>query len=80
LFPPAANAHLGVDVGGEARRQPEAFTRDGTEALERESDLVFSGPELRDDETAFTVGDGRALLLDQHRAGGGDSDARQHGA
>ena len=47
---------------------------------ERERHGVDAGPQLGQPVLAAIVGDGRADLLDERRAGGLDGDAGQHGA
>ena len=75
-----ADRELGVDRGGERRRQRDALALDGAEAGQAKRHGVLAGPEIDNPVAAGVVGDGGACSLDQRRAGSLHGDARQHGA
>jgi hypothetical protein len=60
-----ADAHLGVNLGGERACQHDAFALHRVEAAEREGHGVGAGHEIDDLKLAATVADRRADLFDQ---------------
>ena len=60
--------------------QLDAFAPDGAEARQRERHRIGAGPQIDDAVLARVVGDDRADLFDQRRAGGFDRHARQDAA
>ena len=71
---------LGIDGGGEARRQRDTFALDGTESGKRERHRVRPRVEIDDLVDALAVGDGRSHLFNQRRTRGFNRDARKHRA
>ena len=72
--------HVGVECGGEGRRQIDPFPAHRTETTEGEGHRVGAGPQIDDTVDALPVGHGRTALLDEHRARCLYGDAGQHGA
>ena len=59
------DAQIGIDVGGERRRQLDAFTPDRVEARQRERHDVAAGNEIDDLVLTRGVGHDGAHLLDE---------------
>src|SRR5204863_266143 len=79
-FGEGADLQLSVHRRDEIRGQLEPVTSEGVEPGQREGDRVDAGPQIENAVLPAAVGDGRAYFLDQHRARGFDSDARQDSA
>ena len=72
--------HLGVDRGREAGRQLDPLALEGGEAGEPERNGVGARAQVDDPVHPVAVGDGRADLFNQRRAGGFDGHTGQHAA
>ena len=73
------DAQLGVHRHGRRAAEHHAITLERVESGQREGDGVRARPQIDDLVPTVAVGDHGPDLLDQHRAGGFDGHAGEHG-